>query len=171
PYAESRFLNTKPDVAYVGTSACAECHQANHKSYLLTTHSRAMNDIDPKAEPPDGAFDHRPSGRSYRVYRQGDQLRHEEILRSPEGKEIAHMDLPIRYLIGSGNFTRSYAVEVDGFLHESPITWYSSRQKWDMSPGYDGPQHAGFERPVGVACLACHAGRVEETAGAVHHLA
>ncbi len=67
----------------------------------------------------------RGSGRAYRVYREGGQLHHEELLRSLEGQEIARVDLPVRYLIGSGHFSRSYFVEVDGFLKESPITWYT----------------------------------------------
>src|SRR5205085_6778444 len=118
----------------------------------------------PHAEPTDGSFFHQPSGRSYRVYRQGGQLRHEEVMRTAEGHEVTRVDRPIRYLIGSGHFSRSYLVEVDGFLYESPITWYASKWKWDMSPGYDAPAHFGFERPVGLSCLTCHAGRVGQAA-------
>jgi hypothetical protein len=90
------------------------------------------------------------------------------LLLTEQGKEIARIDYPIRYLIGSGHFTRSYLVEVDGFLHESPITWYSSKQKWDMSPGYDQPQHWGFERPILLGCISCHAGRVEVEEKSAH---
>lgn len=168
PLSTSPFLNVQPGVAFIGSAACAECHTANHKSYLLTPHSRALANLDPNLEPPDGSYQHKPSGRSYRVYRQGNQLHHEEILRSEDGKEIARIDLPIRYLVGSGHFTRSYLVEVNGFLHESPITWYTSKKKWDMSPGYDSPRHQGFERIVPIECLACHAGRVEREAGTEH---
>ncbi len=92
-------------------------------------------------------------------------------MRTEEGKEIARVDLPVRYLIGSGHYARTYLVEVDGFLHESPITWYASKQQWGMSPGYDTAHHWGFERPVRVGCLVCHAGQVEATAGSVHRLA
>ncbi|HEV3386529.1 MAG TPA: multiheme c-type cytochrome [Gemmata sp.] len=168
PFTASRFLNVQPEVAYVGSAACAECHEGNQKSYRLTHHSRALSDIDASKEPPDGSFEHKASGRSYRVYRQGNEFRHEEVLRSEQGKEIARIDFPIRYLVGSGHFTRSYLIEVDGFLHESPITWYSSKNKWDMSPGYDAPRHQGFERIVPIECLACHAGRVEQVAGTEH---
>src|SRR5947209_4223498 len=162
PFSVSRYQNAGSEAKYVGIDACAECHRANHASYRLTAHSRAPSDLDPKAEPPDGTFQHPLSGRSYRVYREGTQFRHEETLRTAEGKEVARVDLPVRYLVGSGHFSRSYLVEVDGFLYESPITWYTSKNKWDMSPGYDAPGHWSFERPVGVDCLACHAGRVEE---------
>jgi hypothetical protein len=164
------FLNTGPEAHYIGIDSCRGCHAANHRTYLLTTHSRALSNVDPKTEPPDGAFQHKASGHSYRVYRQGEQFRHEEILRSEDGQEIARMDFPIRYLIGSGHFTRSYLVEIDGFLHESPVTWYTSRKCWDVSPGYDFSGSWSFERRITMGCLSCHAGRVEPENGAVHRL-
>ncbi|MBI2803400.1 MAG: hypothetical protein HYX68_00270 [Planctomycetes bacterium] len=166
----TRFLNASADARFIGSAACAKCHNRQHQTYLLTPHSKALSDLDPKAEPPDGAFEHKASGRSYRVYRAGGKLRHEEILRTEAGKEIARIDLPVRYLIGSGAFARTYLVEVDGFLHESPITWYPSKKKWDVSPGYDFQQHHGFERPIRLGCVACHAGRVENTDGAAHRI-
>jgi hypothetical protein len=39
-----------------------------------------------------------------------------------------------------------------------------------MSPGYDFPTHWSFERPVKVACLNCHVGRVEPTGETVHKM-
>ncbi len=170
-YSETPFLNVGPEAQYVGTAACAECHRENHQSYLLTAHSRALSDVSPADEPPDGSFYHQASGRSYRVYRQGGQLRHEETLRTAEGQEITRVDLPLRYRVGSGHFTRTYLVEQDGFLHESPITWYTATKKWGMSPGYDFPHHWGFDRPVVAGCVACHAGRAGAVDGTVHRIA
>jgi hypothetical protein len=170
PYSESRFLNTGSEARYIGTTACAACHSANHQSFLLTAHSRSLAEVDPNAEPPNGSFDHPLSGRSYRVYRRDNQLRHEEILRTAKGQEVTRVDVPVRYRIGSGHFTRTYLVELDGFLHESPITWYESRKQWNMSPGYDFPKHWGFDRPVAAECVACHAGRAEATEGTLHRI-
>lgn len=170
PYSESRFLNTGPDAHYIGTAACAACHPKNHRSYLLTAHSQALAEVDPSAEPPDGGFDHQLSGRSYRVYRRDKQLRHEEVLRNAEGREITRVDVPVRYRIGSGHFTRTYLIEVEGFLYESPITWYASRKRWDMSPGYDFRKHWGFDRPILADCVACHAGRAEAVEGTLHRI-
>lgn len=170
PYSASRFLNARASAHYIGVAACAKCHTRQHQSFLLTPHSRALGDPDLDDEPADGGFFHKASGRSYRVYRQDKTLHHEEVLRTPEGKEIARVDAPIRYRIGSGNFTRSYLFEIDGFLYESPITWYAAQKRWGMSPGYDQPNHLTFERGVELDCLACHAGRAEQDDGAVHRL-
>src|SRR5262245_3389544 len=169
-YSASRYLNTGPDTTYTGSTAGAECHRRNHQSYLLTAHSRALADLDPTAEPPDATFRHEASGRTYRVYRTGNEFRHEEVVRASDGTEVARIDLPVRYRIGSGNFCRSYLIEVDGFLHESPITWYAQKKKWDVSPGYDSPQHWSFERPIRVGCLHCHSGRVEPEGEAIHRM-
>ncbi len=162
PYSPTPFLNAGPDVAYIGSAACAGCHAENNNSYLHSAHSRAFADVDPKSEPPDGSFYHELSRRSYRVYRKDGQLRHEEVVRAADGKEIERVDLPVKYLVGSGHFSRTYVVEADGFLHESPITWYASKKKWDLSPGYNLAQHPGFERPIGAGCVNCHVGRVSE---------
>jgi hypothetical protein len=170
PFSTSPFLNTGPDAQYIGSDACAKCHPANHKSYSLTAHSKALSDVDPAAEPPDGSFDHKPSGRSYRVYRKDGRLRHEEVMRTEDGREVTRVDLPVSYLVGSGHYSRTYLVEVEGFLHESPVTWYASKNKWGMSPGYDSPRHSGFERPVEIGCMSCHSGRVAEAGGSVHRL-
>src|SRR4051812_29895392 len=58
PLSASPYLNTGSDASYVGIAVCKECHRKNYDSYLHTAHSRAMGDVDPAAEPPDGAFEH-----------------------------------------------------------------------------------------------------------------
>jgi hypothetical protein len=158
-YTETAYRNVT-DATYIGTAACAACHAGNHASYKKTAHSASLADLKPADEPPDGSFHHAASGRTYSVYRHDGQLRQREVLRNEADKVVASVDLPVRYLIGSGHYCRSYLVEVDGFVHESPITWYTAKQKWDMSPGYDAPRHWSFERPARVGCLACHAGQV-----------
>jgi tetratricopeptide (TPR) repeat protein len=170
PYSQSRFLNSGPEAQYIGVAACAECHGRQHQSFLHTAHSRALGDVDLEDEPADGAYFHEASGRWYRVYRKDQTLWHEEVLRTSEGTEIARVEAPIRYRVGSGSFTRSYLVEFDGYLHESPITWYTGKNKWDMSPGYDRPNHFSFERRVPLDCLFCHAGRVEPQGDSVHRV-
>jgi hypothetical protein len=148
--------------AYAGIQACAECHAEQNRTYRQTAHSLALADIAPAEEPPDAAFFHEASGRTYTVYRKGGQFRHKEAVLDENGGEIVSADYPIRYLIGSGRHTRSYLVDIDGFLCESPLTWYASRQRWEMSPGYDTANHRGFERAAESGCLFCHVGRLAD---------
>ncbi|MCS7045974.1 MAG: cytochrome c family protein, partial [Gemmataceae bacterium] len=104
----SPYLNTGSDAHYIGVAACAECHPGQYRSYLRTDHSRALGDVDPADEPPDQAFFHEASGRHYRSYRSGNQLRHEEVFRDADGTIVARADWPLRYRVGSGRFSRTY---------------------------------------------------------------
>ncbi len=160
PLSATAFENANADVKYIGLKACAKCHPEQYESYLQTAHSKALATVDAAAEPPDAEFVHSASGKSYRVYRADGVMHHRESLAAPDGSVLAQ-DYPVKYLIGSGRHTRSYLVEDAGFLMESPITWYQSRQAWGMSPGYDRPQHLGFERAAGLSCIMCHVGRAE----------
>ncbi len=172
PIRQSAFRNTGPDATYVGNQACVDCHADEHGSYLQTTHSRALNSIDVDQQPPDAELTHDLSGRSYRIYRQEDQLRHREFLTAEDGSELVLADYPMKYVIGSGNNSRSYLLEIGGFLFESPLTWYTARDGWDLSPGYgDDPTHPGFSRTATRDCVMCHAGQVEYVDRSIHKLA
>ncbi len=63
----------------------------------------------------------------------------------------------IDYQIGAGKFAHSYIVQVNGYLFESPATWFRS-SGWDVSPGYARAQAIDFDRPITETCLFCHAG-------------
>lgn len=170
PITESPYLSAKSEATYIGSAACSNCHKANHESYLHTSHSRALADVDLRAEPPDGLFEHEPSGRIYQVYRKESRIHHVEILKDESGKEIGRSDWPVRYLVGSGHFSRTYLIEVEGFLHESPITWYSTKRLWAVSPGYDRVDPPGFERPVEADCMVCHSAGAVNVDGSTHKL-
>jgi len=147
---------------YVGNSACTTCHEGEHETYLRTAHSQALSLVDASKEPADGDFHHEPSNRRYRVFRdeEGD-MHHHESLQDETGEIIAEVDHKVDWLIGSGQHSRSYLIDDDGFLFESPVTWYEQDQSWRMSPGYDGPTHWGFERPIERGCLYCHVGTTQ----------
>jgi len=158
PIRPTRFLNAAADASYVGSEVCAGCHASEHASYLLTAHSRALGNIDLATEPPDGQFTHAKTGRQYRVARSGDRLWHRETLVGKQGQELVSVEHSVRHVIGSGHHSRSYLVELDGFLVESPLTWYATNASWGLSPGYDRPQHDSFERVADHGCVTCHVG-------------
>lgn len=165
PLAQSRFLNAH-QATYVGQAACIECHTDQHHSWEQTAHSRALAEVAITDSPPPGRFEHTPSGRSYEIYFDDGVMRHRETARSSSGEPLLLADLPVRYVIGSGRFSHSYLVERDGFLTESPATWYAALGAWGISPGYE-THNAGFERPVNRECIGCHVGRAEHDAGAI----
>lgn len=129
---------------------------------------RSMAVIDPASEPANATFDHSLSQRRYRVERKDGKLWHREFLLDGKPDEALLAELPVRYVIGSGHHARTYATEPDGFLVESPLTWYASRQSWGLSPGYNRADQMGFQRIINSRCLYCHAGRAEAIEASLH---
>jgi tetratricopeptide (TPR) repeat protein len=162
PITAASFRNASHTVGYVGSRACMKCHRDDYQSYLHTTHSRSMGEVDVAHEPPDGDCRHDLSGRSYRVYRDGATLRLREFIEDPGGREVVLADHAARYGLGSGNYSRMYLMADGDFLIETPVTWYPRRKTWGMSAGYEkDPRQPGFTRTIDAGCLYCHAGRAE----------
>jgi hypothetical protein len=165
PLATSPFLNTGPDARYLGSEACRACHPGPTASFRRTGMGRSMAAVDSRREPPDASFDHPASKRRYQVYRKDDQVWHRELLLTKGPEEVVLSEYPLKYVVGSGRHSLTYLVEANGFLMESPLTWFKSQGGWAMSPGYDDPRQPGFQRAVGENCLVCHAGQSEAIGG------
>lgn len=168
--AASPYKNTQPGVQYVGSSACISCHEEEHKSYQHTGMAQSMAAVDLAREPPDGAFDHAPSKCRYEVRRKDGRMWHRELLLTGGKEEVLLQEYPVTYVTGSGRHSLTYVVEDDGFMMESPITWYASRKAWGMSPGYNRPNHSSFEREIGETCLVCHAGQIKAEGKSLHRM-
>jgi hypothetical protein len=115
-----------------------------------------VNDI-----PADGDFTHLASGVRYRIERQSGGA----LLRF-DGAEI-HGQRRLDYFVGSGTVGHSYLYLLEGFLYESPVSWYAGTG-WDVSPGYEKDDHPLLTRPIGTDCLQCHASRLQPVAGTVN---
>lgn len=159
-----------PAMAFAGSESCAECHPDQYQDYQQTLHARSFRRVDVALEPPDGKLEHESSGRSYRVYRKGNEFRHREKLRVAGNSEVELADYPVRFVVGSGHHAWTYLVETDGFLVESPVTWYTSQNAWQLSPGFEA-YNTGFARAVRYECLFCHASRVRTIDGNRNRLA
>lgn len=156
---ESPFENTRPGVAYTGSTVCKECHAGHAESYHTTGMGRSMSRVDPDQAPPDATFDHAASHRRYQVLRRDGKLWHRELALTNGPEAVVLAELPVTWAVGSGRHAMTYVAEAEGFLVESPITWYASTKSWGMSPGYDQAEHLGFQRDISEGCLSCHAGR------------
>lgn len=166
---DSVFLNTNPEVGYVGSDKCQSCHADVHDHFTLTRHSRSMSRAEQQDSEP-ASVTHSPSGYAYTTkVRDDGQLVHTESLLIGDRVE-SPQDVLVSWVVGSGRFGKSYLAECDGFLLQSPLTWYADREQWDMSPGYDSPAQFSFRRAVSAACLYCHAGPVETINGNLYHV-
>jgi predicted CXXCH cytochrome family protein len=146
---------------YVGSQECAKCHAtiaetyAGHSMYRSAGRTPGEDDVE---NFDDGTKFEFPDGRVYRVEKRDDGIYHHEILYDNQGELIYDQSAKISYFIGSGTRGKSYAIDRDGILFQSPISWYTSEKKWDLSPGY-AYRHVRFGRRIPYECVVCHAGR------------
>ena len=169
PPFESPHRNTA-NAVHVGSGQCFDCHKTQSESFSVTSHARSLQRVRIEEEPQDADFLHPPSGRSYKIDREGDRLWHRERFLDNNSEQIAATEHPIAWRIGSGHHSRSYLIDLDGYLFESPLTWYASREAWGMSPGFDHPHHEGFSRAAHDGCVQCHSGQIESTGKSTHRL-
>src|SRR5713226_6878415 len=139
------YRNVRPDVKYVGTDACAACHTEHAKTYRHHPMGQSLAPVDraTSVEQYNAAaknpFDR--LGFRYRVERSGGRVTHHESIADAEGRPIVEQQAEVRYAVGSGSRGRTYLVEHDGFLFQSPITWYPKKKAWDLSPSFEQVHH------------------------------
>lgn len=151
-------LEVKTSVSYLDPISCKPCHTEIVNQYLQTGKGRSFYlarpvwSVENWNVPP---VNDSHSDLSYLPF-QKDSLFFVMEYRL-EGKDTVHkLVQKIDFFIGSGNQTRSYLCNKNGYLYEIPITWYSKKKIWDLSPGYENGQNSRFGRPIGEECMQCH---------------
>jgi predicted CXXCH cytochrome family protein len=164
-------MNTHRGVSYVGDATCVRCHSDIAESYRRHPMGRSLAPIEASAGargPRDGPSPRfEADGLEYSVAEKDGHVIHREIRRDPDSRIIAENQAEIRYVLGSGKQALGFLIDRDGFLFESPITFYVRERRWGLSPGYD-KRNRHFHRPVLADCLFCHTNRVERAPGAVN---
>jgi len=164
--------NARPGVKYVGDAACTRCHGDIAATFR---HHPMGRSLVPIARAPavggdrsDGTTRFEAGWSEFTIERRGGKEVHRETRRDPEGRVVAQVEGEVKYALGSGTRGVSFLVEHDSRLFQSPISWYSQKKKWDLSPGYED-HNFHFNRPIEPYCLFCHANRVEPVELSVNH--
>ncbi len=165
-WPQSPWLNTRPEVKYVGDATCARCHPDIAETFGRHPMGRSLAPI--ASAPAVGSA--RPTGMTtfgvapsvFTIERRGGREIHRETFLDGS-KALAQVEGEVAYAVGSGERSISYLVERDDRLFESPITRYTQKQKWDLSPGYEKAS-VHFDRPIDHDCLFCHSNRFEPVA-------
>jgi tetratricopeptide (TPR) repeat protein len=169
---QGSFQNIHPDVKYVGTAACAtaNCHAGIAETYYQTPMARSLTRIShstrdegyaPSHHNPFQAFDSLFFVQRRRAPR-GDHVWHRQSRSDEKGQLIYQDEMEVHYAIGSGNHGHSYlAVHGDGYLFQTPISWFSQKQIWDLSPGMD----PALRRVITPECLFCHSNQARAREG------
>jgi predicted CXXCH cytochrome family protein len=99
-------------------------------------------------------------GLHYGVQRRDKRVFHREWAADPDGKVLAQAEAEVQFVLGSGSRGRSYLINHDGYLFQSPVTWYPESGRWNLAPGYE-TRNQHFSRPVRPGCLFCHCNQTE----------
>src|SRR5205823_11914235 len=127
------FRNVRPDVAYVGDAACAGCHKDETDAYRRHPMGRSFAPIsaddlkEATAAPPFEKF-----GSTFRVERRGEQVFHTELRRDAAGRKAAELTTPVHYTLGSGSRGKSYLIDRDGYLFQSPVSRFAQKNGFDL---------------------------------------
>ena len=152
----------------------AHCHQEISERYKTHPMGRSL-DVVGAASPsrprvPDAGLSFEKHGLTYEVQRRGDRVVHKETRRDGEGRVLSAVEAEIQFAPRLGHARVSYLFERDGFLFQSPISWYTQERKWDLAPGY-GRENPHFTRPIDVDCLYCHANAVDPVPAPIRSVA
>ncbi len=154
------YLNHNDSVTYVGTNVCAQCHSdiagtfaetGMGQSFGLATKTKSKARFD-------GNFPviyDKHSNFSYKAFWKNDSLYFMEFRKKGNDtvhKRIEHVD----YIVGSGQHTNSHIYNVNGYLHQMPMTFYTQQGKWDLPPGFENGFNTRFGRKIGLECMSCH---------------
>lgn len=65
-------------------------------------------------------------------------------------------EYPVAYAVGAGKVGFSYLISIPPFLFQSPASYYSQADVWDVTPGYEAERVLDFTHPITEGCVFCH---------------
>ena len=139
---------------FVGSKACAGCHQDIYEKHLLTEHHLTSDTVTPKNIL--GSFE---SGSNVFAFDPFVNITMEESdsgyyqVAYSKGAEVKKQKFDI--VVGSGRKGQSYLSWSNNHLVQLPITYFAPANQWSNSPGYN-PHVPMFNRPITSRCLECH---------------
>lgn len=142
----------------MGDQVCADCHPMESQSYHHSPMGRSLMPISGIASVE--RYDSKANnlfeklGYCFEVVERGGKVYLRQLRKDAQGRVITEHEDEVQFVLGSGTRGRSYLINREGYLFQSPISWFSQEKTWDLSPGYAEALASG--RPIRVGCLVCH---------------
>ena len=155
---------------YVGSAACARCHEETYASFSRTRMGRSLTPVTAatlKNLALPGETSSATLDRHFDVFAKDGGLFQSESQTGPDGKQVFRNTQRVDWIIGAGANGFGGLTRRGEFIMEDPLSFYARTQKWELSPGYES-EDIGFNRPVLAGCISCHSGRprpADETTG------
>src|SRR5262249_26892092 len=146
-------------VKYVGMQTCRNCHVNIYETFIQTgmgqswdhaTEKKSSATFDSHAivYDPYKNFYYRPFWRDSSLYIMEFRL---------EGVDTVYKRTEkISYIVGSGQHTNSHIWDVNGYLYQTPLTYYTQKGIWDLPPGFEDGMNTRWNRIISIECMNCH---------------
>ncbi len=160
------------EATYVGMNECKSCHAEVYNTFIQTGMGQSWD----KATRQKSAADFSPqkalvydSSKNlfYKPFWDGDSLCILEY-RIVNGDTVHKRIEKVSYIVGSGQHTNSHIININGYLHQAPITFYTQKGKWDLAPGFEKGMNTRFDRKIELECISCHNGYPVFEAGSLN---
>ena len=139
-----------------GQPVCASCHPREAANYARTAMAQSLGTPE---DQPGGSVKHKLSGSTVAIRNENHGMVHSL---AEAGLTASY---PVSYYVGAGKVGRSYLVRIGDYLFQSPVSYYTERHGWDLTPGYETEHRLDFTHQIVSGCLFCHTGEVRLKAG------
>jgi Flp pilus assembly protein TadD len=165
--ASLALLRHRPSPQFVATqqyadpATCIQCHATEAAGYARSGMAHAFYIPTPNEmvtrSTKETQYYHAASGTYYELTQHDGKFFQRRWQKGFDGKPDNVEELPIDYIMGSGNHVRTYLHrDRDGTLIELPMAWYSEAGgHLGMNPGFDNAQPM-TRRPIAYECMFCH---------------
>ncbi|HNS11238.1 MAG TPA: tetratricopeptide repeat protein [Bacteroidia bacterium] len=156
---ETEYASLNDSTEYVGMATCRQCHSTIYDSYIQTGMGQSFGIAERERSSavfsPHSIIRDSVLGYQYHPYLQSDSLYVLEFLMN--GKDTSYQRrVHINYIVGSGQHTNSHIRNVNDYLYQVPVTYYTQDGKWDLPPGFEGGFNSRFGRKIELECMSCH---------------
>ncbi len=140
-----------------GANRCLFCHPSEVEGYSQSAMAHSLRRA---GKEPDGTVNKNGSNITMHSSSTGFWQKWENAGDSAEYR--------IDWVIGSGSHAQGYLLSLGGHLFQSPVAYYTSRQSYDLAPGYENQRDPDFTRPVPEECVLCHSGTALHVPGSLN---
>jgi tetratricopeptide (TPR) repeat protein len=157
--AAPSYASLNDTVKYVGMETCRQCHSDKFDTFVHTGMGMSFDKASQKKSSArfgnkEIVYDTYKDFYYHPYFRNDSLFIHEYRL---QGKDTVHSRTEqVNYIVGSGQHTNSHIMNVNGYLHQAPVTFYTQRGEWDLPPGFENGNNSRFSRKIELECISCH---------------
>lgn len=153
------YTNLADSARYVGMAQCITCHPNVYNSFMQTGMGKSWDQA--TMQKSSARFDEHAyvydsiKNFWYHPFWKDSSLYIREFRLDGNDTVYSRTEL-ISFIVGSGQHTNSHIWQVNGFLYQAPLTFYTQKGIWDLPPGFDEGQNSRWSRIISVECMNCH---------------